>query len=78
MKKEKFTNGTQKKEKALKSLLLFGYEVLVAFCPSRSAETQGEIKMPQKKLLIPWVISKGMPATIQAIMPLKLKPKSSA
>ena len=54
------------------------YEILVAFCPSRSAETQGMIKMPQKKLLMPWATSKGMPAMIQAIMPLKLKPKSSA
>ena len=34
--------------------------------------------MPQTKLLTPWIKSNGSPATIQAIIPLKLKPYRTA
>jgi len=41
-------------------------------------ETKGQMRIPTKKLLIPWIISKGRPAAIQASIPLKSSPKRSA
>ena len=45
---------------------------------SRSAEIMGTINRPHQKLLMPWVMSKGSPAMIQAIMPSKLRPNNNA
>lgn len=38
----------------------------------------GQINTPQIKLLIPWIKSKGNPATIHAMVDLKFNPKSIA
>ena len=38
----------------------------------------GHIKIPQKKLLTPWIKSHGSPAIIHATIPLKSKPNKRA
>ena len=38
----------------------------------------GITKIPQKKLLTPWIISNGRPVMIQEIIPLKLNPNMIA
>ena len=44
----------------------------------RSVETIGMTSMPQKKLLTPWIKSKGSPARIQDTIPSKLRPNRIA